>query len=637
MPPTNGSHASARRNWWPEHPMCGIAGIFRPTGLKPGDTDGVARMIDAQRHRGPSGSGVRTLDRAVLGHARLAIIDLSDAGAQPMTNEDHSLWLTYNGELYNTAELRTQLISAGHRFRSLSDTEVIIHGYEEWGLDELLRRVRGMFALALYDPRAGLLLARDRLGIKPLYFHQAPDRSIVFASEVRAVLASGVVPRERDTEAVAGFLLSGAVAAPQTIIRNVVSLRPGHYARLQLDGSMTDSAYWDLAPVTALNGSARTSSPSDRREAALEVRQVLEDSVTRHLVSDVPLGVFLSGGVDSGAVVAIGSRARARAGATPLTTLTVTFEEREFDEGNETREVARAFGTNHREIRVTRREFVEALPAFFESMDQPTNDGINTFFVARAAREAGLTVVLSGLGGDELFWGYGHYSWLARRGPWLAGCPAPIRRALSAVGAAWGRARGRDNWMRMEFLRPGASSRELYLLLRGFFPPRQIMDLLGIGSAEFAAAVERQFDGFESNFNYIEFKRYLHDQLLRDTDVFSMAHSIEVRVPFLDHPLVECAMSVEPRLKIADGMNKPLLVEAVDEPLITRAATARKRGFSFPMDRWVRETADQLEAMAVNETLLDASAVRARWTDFRQSRLHWSRAWALSVLGAGAQ
>ncbi len=619
--------------------MCGIAGLLRRDGLHPDDTAAVIRMSSVQIHRGPDGDGVFADERVVLGHRRLSIIDVSAAGGQPMANEDRTVWVTYNGEIYNHRELRRELTSFGHDFRSRADTEVIVHGYEQWGLDGLLERLRGMFAIGLYDPRVGLLLARDRVGIKPLYYHvDAAAGLMLFASEVKALLASGLVPPDRDLDAVTGFLLGGSVPAPRTIVRNVASLMPGHYLVCGLDGAIRTRQYWDLRQVER----------RDRPEAGepgtvtSRVRSLLEDSVSRHLVSDVPLGVFLSGGLDSGAIVALAAR---RARDERLTTLTVTFDEEEWSEAGQAREVACRFGTDHHEVRVTSDEFRKELPAIIGAMDQPTNDGVNTWFVSKAAREAGLTVVLSGLGGDEVFRGYKHYEWIGRGGPWMMRCPSVARQALARGAAAWGRIRGKDNWMRMRFLAPRASSGELYLLMRGFFPPSYIMDLMGIGQGDIDAAVERQFDGVRphqaggdgvSGFNYIEFKRYLHDQLLRDADVFGMAHSIEVRVPFLDHLVVEYAAGVRPALKRANGVNKPLLAGAVGDPLLSRAGAAAKRGFSFPMDRWMKASSDELEAMATSGGILDPRAVGALWAQFRANRLHWSRAWALTVLGATA-
>ena len=257
---------------------------------------------------------------------------------------------------------------------------------------------------------------------------------------------------------------------------------------------------------------------------------------------------------------------------------------------------------------------MEELPAILAAMDQPTNDGVNTYFVSRAAREAGLTVVLSGLGGDEVFWGYRHYRWLAGRARWFMQSPALVRNAFTGCAATWGRMRGRENWMRMGFLDGHASSRDLYLAMRGFFAPQQVMRLLGISRGELNGAVETHFGLLPSNghnraspeaFNYLECKRYLHDQLLRDTDTFSMAHSIEVRVPYLDHTIVEYAAQIAPALKMANGINKPLLVGAVDDPLLLKLGGAKKRGFSFPMDRWMKADAGGLEEMATRTNVLD--------------------------------
>ncbi len=624
--------------------MCGISGLVRRNGLGPDDVLAVERMTAAQVHRGPDGVGFYRSRCTVLGHRRLKIIDISEAGRQPMSNEDGSVWVTYNGEIYNHPELRRELQLFGHRFRSLTDTEVILHGYEQWGIDGLLERLRGMFAFGLWDEDEGLLLARDRLGIKPLYYHASLSGGVLlFASEVRALLKSGVIANERDPDALIGFLLGGSVPAPRTVVKDVKALLPGHLLAWRHHGGMSIRRYWDLSQ-TMSEGTSEISG------SVAAVRELLADSVSRHLVSDVPLGVFLSGGVDSGAIVALAGRAevsdrRRQSTSGPLHTLTVTFDEEGFSEAQPTRAMAERFGTDHREVRVTHREFVAELSNIFTAMDQPTNDGVNTYFVSKAARQAGLTVVLSGLGGDEVFWGYNHYRRLGTVSPWLRRCPATVRRAFTRTATAWGTRRGRDSWMRVAFLERAASDRELYLTMRGFFPPKHVMRLMGIGKTELEQAVEREFedlpvfagsDPTPDGFNYLECKRYLHDQLLRDTDVFGMAHSIEVRVPLLDHPLVEFARAVRPEQKTANGINKPLLVHAVDDLLVDRAGASDKRGFTLPMDRWMKGIADVLEEMAVSSNFLDRRTVSELWQDFRANRLHWSRAWALSVLGSAA-
>jgi len=606
--------------------MCGIAGLFRANGILPDDAGAVARMSDAQRHRGPDAEGLYCGERVVLGHRRLSILDLSDAGRQPMSNEDGSVWVVFNGEIYNYAELREELLNSGHRFRSASDTEVLIHGYEQWGVERLLAKLRGMFAFGLYDTQRGLFLARDRMGIKPLYYYQSGG-FLLFASEVKALLGSGMVPEEQDRKALAGFLIAGSIPSPRTIVKNVACLPPGHWAECG-DGQVSVRKYWDLDCCAEATGSVDDSA----------LQACLEDCVKRHLVSDVPLGVFLSGGVDSAGLVALASRIR-KAQGDRLHTLTVVFDEREYSEASPAAEIASHFQTCHQEVRVTCADFRRELPAFFRSMDQPTNDGINSYFVSQAARQTGLTVVLSGLGGDEVFWGYSHYRWLRRAGG-LARVPAPLRRLLAFSGCQWGRLLRRDNWLRMAYLSGSGSIDRVYLTMRGFFTPERAARLLDMSRAELDAIIEEQY-GFcpprrgsaAMAFNYLEIKRYLHDQLLRDTDVFGMAHSIEARVPYLDHVVVERIWGLASGLKLDRAVNKPLLVKALNDPLLRAAASRRKRGFSFPMSRWMQSCTAELQEIAASASL-DRGTVRECWSQFARGQLHWSRAWVLAVLGS---
>ncbi|MEP6714103.1 MAG: asparagine synthase (glutamine-hydrolyzing) [Terriglobia bacterium] len=611
--------------------MCGIAGLLRDGGVLPGDREAVDRMLAAQVRRGPDAEGVFHGTDAVLGHRRLAIIDLSPLGKQPMANEDETVWVTFNGEIYNYVDLRGDLVAAGHVFRSHTDTEVLVHGYEQWGMEGLVGRLRGMFAFAIYDVRRGLMLARDRLGIKPLYYHtsggQAAGGLIAFASEVKALLQGGLIAVERDRSALAGFLIAGAVPSPLTTIKGVRCLDAGHWAEWK-NGALTIRRYWDLSSEPA----------ADSRPHPDELKATLEDTVRRHLISDVPLGVFLSGGVDSAGLVALASRLRREQGDS-LTTLTVVFDEREFSEAEAAADIARHFKTSHREIRITGEDFKRDLPAFIAAMDQPTNDGVNSYFVSRAAREAGLKVVLSGLGGDEIFLGYKHHRWL-RHQALATNCPGPIRSVLAQAGNQWGAWRGRDNWKRMAWLKAGASSDRLYLTMRGFFAPDQVARLMDMTRTEIDAVVGEHFGSVPKGHasgsnavNYLEMKRYLHDQLLRDTDVFSMAHSIEARVPYMDHVLVDEMWRVAPEWKIEKGINKPLLVRAVNDPAVLRAATAPKRGFTFPMARWMKTQAPEMREIAEAGSLA-RSAVRDCWAGFSEGRVHWSRAWALTVLGA---
>jgi asparagine synthase (glutamine-hydrolysing) len=616
--------------------MCGIAGIFRPGGgVGPADAEAVERAVSAEAHRGPDDRGFYRDGRVAFGHLRLSIIDLSPLGHQPMSNEDETVWITYNGEIYNYRDLRPELAARGHVFRSNSDTEILIHGYEEWGIEGMLQRLRGMFAFALYDARAGCcILARDRLGIKPLYYYQpGGGEMLAFASEVKALVRSGIAPGDRDAEGVIGFLLFGSVPSPLTSVRDVRCLLPGHYLTVSR-GVCATSRYWDLDGTSDRRGT--------REETEHELKELLEDSVRRHLISDVPVGVFLSGGVDSAGLVALASRTGQR-----LTTLTVVFDEEEFSEAAPARRVAEHFGTDHRQVRVTRQDFLRELPTVLAAMDQPTNDGVNTYFVSQAARRAGLTVVLSGLGGDEIFWGYKHYRWLMRYRTAVrcfSALPPYLRGLLVRPAAAYGRRLGSDRWARLSFLENRVSDESLYITLRGFFAPEQVSRLLGLSSAEVNAVAEKHLadlhPGLPSaltdagGFSYLELKRYMHDQLLRDTDVFSMASSIEARVPYLDHLVVERAARAPAGMKLAEGINKPLLVNAIGEPVVRQAAVARKRGFTFPFQKWIGETADRLEDMSLQSGALEKAGVHQCWENFREGHVHWSRAWALAVLGA---
>jgi asparagine synthase (glutamine-hydrolysing) len=611
--------------------MCGIAGVVRTGKTSAVDFGAVRRAMSALAHRGPDDFGIYEGQHAVLGHRRLSILDLSAAGHQPMENEKRTLRVVFNGEIYNYQDLHSQLAAAGHTFRSRTDTEVLLHGYEEWGGRGLLERLRGMFAFGIYDQtREGrtprLFLARDRLGIKPLYYHAGSD-FIVFASEVKALVSTALPPREEDRKALVGFLIAGAVPAPRTIIKGISSLPAGHWAEWE-QGDLRIQKYWDLE------------CPPEQSADVKPLESTLDDAVQLHLVSDVPLGVFLSGGVDSAGLVALASKARRNRGES-LSTLTVIFDENDYSEAGPAAAIARHFDTSHQEVRVTSADFKRALPRFLAAMDQPTNDGINSWFVSKAASEAGLKVVLSGLGGDEVFWGYKHHRWM-RRAAWATACPGPLRRVLAAAGSGWGRVCGRDNWSRTAWLGRASSNGRMYLTMRGFFAPGQAARLLDADQKEMDLAYEEHFGALDAGgslsatgVNYVEMKRYLHDQLLRDTDVFSMAHSIEARVPYLDHVLVEKLWRTAPESKLHGAFNKPLLVDAIGQDAVREAAARPKLGFTFPMARWMNTCAPELREMAEHGSL-GRTAVRECWSAFSEGRQHWSRAWALTVLGGMA-
>jgi len=646
--------------------MCGIAGIFtlarRPTSA---DAAAVLRMLDAQIHRGPddwgllvpaslaaspelptplSASGnprVRTYQDAatrsgaVLGARRLAILDLSPRAGMPMGTPDGRWWIAYNGETYNYRELRAELGAQGARFRTDSDTEVVLRGCEAWD-DRVATRLQGMFAFAAFrcGPEPRLLLARDRFGIKPLYYYRDAER-LIFASEVRALLRSGLVPDEPNPEATTRFLQLGSVPAPLTTVKDVLALSAGCTLAVEA-ARITVRSYWDF--TAHLAGANTNAPPPTRAEAVATTRALLEDSVRRHLVSDVPLGIFLSGGIDSSALVALASRFHDR----QLTTLSVAFDEPAWSEARFARQVAERYGIDHREVVLGRREVFDTIPDVFSAMDEPTVDGVNTYFVARAARQAGLTVVLSGTGGDEVFLGYDHLrraGALDRARAALAMLPGPLRRAAIALAMRAGRASSHRGLDRLAYLgRP--TPEHAYLLVRGLFSPAQIVDLLGLEEREInslgalAPAVGQPASGaLLDSLTAHEFEHYLQDQLLKDTDVMTMAHSVEARVPFLDHRLVEYVVGLPARLRLAGHRPKSLLLDAMGEALPREVWDRPKMGFTFPFEPWLREHAEELEAACLEQKTLRAAAVEAVWRDFQAGLSHWSRPWALYVLG----
>jgi asparagine synthase (glutamine-hydrolysing) len=645
--------------------MCGIAGIFRLSGRSTAqDVAAVLRMMDAQFHRGPDDWGIlvpnslatnlalpsvlRGGDRlrtypdlglgpgVILGTRRLSILDLSEQGRMPMGRADARFWITYNGEIYNYRELRTELEGLGEPFRSATDTEAILRGYAVWG-ESVVERLRGMFAFALFEatPRPRLLLARDHFGIKPLYYHQDRER-LIFASEVRALLRSGMVPDEAEPEALIRFLQLGSVPVPRTTIRNVAVLPAGYYLAMDAQRAAL-RRYWDLSTYWWRRSDPAPAVSPD--EAAATTRALLEESTRLQLVSDVPLGVFLSGGVDSSGLVALASQFR----GAPVTTVSITFEEPAYSEAPYARLVAERHGTAHRAVVLRARDLFDAMPRIFTAMDEPTVDGVNSYFVSEAAKRAGLTVVLSGTGGDELFFGYGHFrrsAALDRLCRLLGAVPVQARRGLIRAVLLGGVALGRPGLDRLHYMEQ-PSLDNAYLLVRGLFNPRQIRDLLGIGEAEFEAwgpawppVDKEETGGMLGTFARLEFTHYLQNQLLKDADVMSMAHSVETRVPYLDHRLVEYVMGLSPALKLEGDQPKPLLLKALGDSLPREVWDRPKMGFTLPFELWMRQHADELESASASTKWLQRSAIGAIWREYKAGRVHWSRPWALVVLAA---
>lgn len=629
--------------------MCGINGIFElrasanafGQGLPQDAAEVVSTMTAQLRHRGPDDRGhsvvCATSPAVVFGHTRLSILDLSAAGHQPMSGgEGERLQITFNGEIYNFRELREELGTTGGQWRTQTDTEVILRAYERWG-ETSFARLRGMFAFAIWDESSRrLVLARDRFGIKPLYYFQDDDR-LVFASEVRALLSSGLVPREVCREGLASYLSYGAVEAPLSIIKGVRMLRPGH----SLTVSCGDSGLeLDEKPYVGwLNERDGTAVPRDRRDAAARLREVLEDSVRYHMVSDMPVGAFLSGGIDSSAIVALMSRVTRE----PPRTFSVVFDEKEFSEAEYSRFVSRKFGTEHQEVRLSEGELLSMLPDALGDMDHPTMDGINTYVVSKAVHDAGIKVVLSGLGGDELFAGYPSFrrAALMKR---LAFVPDGLRKATASIGRSLlhNTVQQRKAW---ELLGGELSASYAYATSRQLFSAREVAELTGVGIARKGPQPEGARPGETCDGDFInavslcELKGYMSDMLLRDADQMSMAHGLEVRVPFIDSEVVPYVLSLPGSWKVDSQRPKPFLIDAMSDLLPEPIWRRRKMGFTLPFERWMRselshELDETFNSYPVFRGAGNGSGVRRFWNDLKKtpSRERWSRPWALYVL-----
>ena len=585
--------------------MCSISGIF---SSEPGSANAVARMNRAQRHRGPDDEGVFQGGRAVLGNTRLAIIDTSASGHQPMHDPHTGNWITYNGETYNFKDLRKEI---GGEWQSQTDTEVVLRAYGKWGVNAF-SKMRGMFALAIWEAKKEtLVLARDPLGIKPIYYYRA-NNQLVFASELRALLASGLVPRRLSTAGVDSYLANGSVEAPLTIIDGVKQLLPGHYLQIAVD-ELNEVEFASPEPQR-VEGS--------RADAVARLRAELEESVRLHLVSDVPLGVFLSGGMDSSALVALTSRITKQRPKT----FSVVFDEPDFDEAPFSRDVAKRFNTDHSEIRLSENRLIEILPQAIAAIDQPTMDGINTFVVSSAVKSAGVTVALSGLGGDELFGGYPSFRRALRFGA-MSQTTKRLLRAASGV-ALNGSVKRHKFWKLMD---SDGRPEDVYRISRQLFPVTQITRMNGAEQVvDIVNAISR-----------LELKGYMTNTLLRDTDVMSMAHSLEVRVPFVDVKVVDYVLSLpgDWKLRVKSGP-KPLLVDAMADLLPQEFMSRPKRGFVLPFEKWLQQNLrGEVSAVLDDKTRveavgLDSEFVAKVWRDFlrKPAAVGWSRPWAIYVL-----
>jgi asparagine synthase (glutamine-hydrolysing) len=615
--------------------MCGISGIYGLENLHQ-PLEMVRKMNRALAHRGPDAEGEFQGENIVLGHRRLAIIDLSDRGRQPMHDEANGISVVFNGEIYNYLELREEL--RDYPFRTDTDTEVIIAAWSKWG-SACLQRFNGMFAIALWDDKKQcLFLARDRMGIKPLYYAYRGS-SIIFASEIRAILATGLIPREMDTDSLVDYLRYQTVHAPYTMVKGVSMLQPGNFLMLR-DDEVQEVQYWN--PLASYSREASLMNPEEIRQ---HIGELLLDSVKLRMRADVPFGAFLSGGIDSSTIVALMSRVAGH----KVNTFTISFNECDYSESTFAAMIAEKFGSEHHDIRLSASSFVDLLPEALEAMDHPSGDGPNTWLVSKITRNAGITMALSGLGGDELFAGYPVFKRSVKLldQKWVLSFPKPLR----VLGASVLRTMKpgvnsqkitellRQDYLDLEYSYP--LSRACYLdydirtlLRQTSLPENRVARIL----AEEVSFGSPGFDlPFLSRVSHAEIRSYLQNVLLRDTDQMSMAHALEVRVPFLDHRLVEFVYGIPDSIKYPHSPKK-LLTESMRGLLPTEVINRPKMGFTLPWEFWMKHELfelcnSRLERLALRPEF-EGAQIRRIWHSFLKGKdqYGWSRIWPLVVL-----
>ncbi|MEH2163372.1 MAG: asparagine synthase (glutamine-hydrolyzing) [Nostoc sp.] len=598
--------------------MCGIAGILTKTEIKNSLETLILRMQTALQHRGPDDQGIYiSSDREVaFAHTRLSILDLSAAGHQPMSTPDGRYWITFNGEIYNFLELRETLEAKGEKFYSQTDTEVILKLYQQQGA-ECVNNLRGMFAFAIWDNQEQTcFIARDALGIKPLYYWQSGS-TLIFASELRAVLASKLPSIALSPEGLYGYLVSGSVPEPHTLIAGIHCLEAGHWLRWQA-GNLRKQQYWQIN---------FTSEAISLTEAKEKVRNALIDSTEHHFISDVPVGIFLSGGIDSTSIVALARQTQKGS----LRTYSIAFEEDEWNEGELAKKIAKEFDTDHTEYKVTALLGRELLPKFLASIDQPSIDGFNTFCVSQMAHKDGTKVVLSGLGGDELFGGYKTFQQVPKMvqlGQQLQKIQ-PISTSIGKGLASWGKS---PRIKRLgDFLQQKPTTTAAYRSFRGIFSQReawkitqhyfkdscdQLPSPFPIWEKEVFqnTSISTSLPSLEDEVSGLEISCYMRNQLLRDSDVMSMSWGLELRVPLVDRALLEAIASIPSKMRLAPG--KQLLIQAVPE-LPSCVLNRPKRGFFFPFQEWIDK--DWSDYFPNHELGADISL------------LLWYRNWSLAI------
>ncbi|HND87836.1 MAG TPA: asparagine synthase (glutamine-hydrolyzing), partial [Saprospiraceae bacterium] len=613
-------------------PMCGISGIIH----HPDGSAVIQRMTGSIAHRGPDAEGFFLESGVALGHRRLSIIDLSEAANQPMADAGRRYVLVFNGEIYNHRSVRSML--PDYVFRTQSDSETLLAAYARWG-EGCLQHLNGMFAFAIWDrAENSLFIARDRLGIKPLYYFQHEDY-LLFASEIRSLLSSGLVPKCPDSDGVAALLNYQAPIAPGTVVADVKQLMPGHFAKWH-QGQMDIQCWWNLAEPRSVPPEA-----SDRRAVLGRIRDLFFEAVEMRLLADVPLGAFLSGGIDSSAVVA----AMSELSSTAVNTCSIVFDEKAYDESLHSRAIARQYHTAHQEILLKPDDFLAELPAALAAMDSPSGDGPNTYLVSKHTRQAGLKVALSGLGGDELFAGYSTFlRWYRMQTRWDVywQLPALFRSFAPQMLAMLKNQERRYTKLTHLSAESDTSIAGLYPYFRQVFLEDELQEIFSPADAQQHDPVRRWLSenkatllqmSLLSQFSVAEIGTYTQNVLLRDTDQMSMAHALEVREPFFDYRLVEYMLALPDALKYPHTP-KQLLTDALGALLPDSIVHRPKMGFALPWEQWLRRELrsfchERLQRLGQRPGF-QSKAIDLFWQRFlaEKKSVTWSQVWILVAL-----
>ncbi len=618
--------------------MCGINGIIS-TQHSQQDRESIVRIMnDRLKHRGPNNDGIFSDKNITLGHRRLSIIDLSESANQPFFSHDKKLVIVFNGEIYNYRELKLELQRAaqgsGHStyfFKTNSDTEVILAAYLRWG-NQCLNHLTGMFAFAIYNLETGTIFAaRDQMGVKPFYYHNA-ENLFVFSSEVRPILNSGIKTFKLNTELVSEYIQYQTIHAPNTIVKGIKQLLPGHYLEY-INNKATITEYWKPEHFV------QQPNEFSYKENCTKVFELLSASVQRRLVSDVPFGAFLSGGIDSSIVVALMSKVSNE----KVNTFNVSFDESEFSESRYAQLIAKKYDTKHHEIKLKPNDFLKELPNALNAMDHPSGDGPNTFIVSKATKNAGITMALSGIGGDELFAGYENFKRLKELQEkwWLKAMPNIALKMGGTLVKSGKRSIGNEKIAEILNLEDH-ELKNIYPLSRSVFTTKEMNVLVKQNNAaqtvsEIAASINVNNKKILSAISCMEIKTYLQNVLLRDTDQMSMAVALEVREPFLDHHLVEFVLGINDEQKYP-ATPKKLLVDSIGDLLPKEIIDRPKMGFTLPWQQWLKtelksfcgDNLIKLDAKGV----LKPNAAKNLWDRFLNDDplVTWSRVWHLVVL-----